>query len=169
MIYIEKGKARMDRADTNKQYRLNVAAIIVSSQYPRVCEFFVAERSDLKNVWQFPQGGIDVGESPKDALFRELKEEIGTDDIEVLAEYPTWLTYDFPPMVIEKMKPYAGQKQKYFLVKLKPFAEINLQTQEPEFSQYEFMDLASLLQKVTKFKKHIYTQVLYYFKKEGYI
>ncbi len=54
-------------------------------------------------------------------------------------------------------------------MKLKPFAEINLQTQEPEFSQYAFMDLASLLQKVTKFKKHIYTQVLDYFKKEGYI
>lgn len=159
----------MDRADTKKQYRLNVAAIIMSSKYPCVCEFFIAERSDLKNVWQFPQGGIDEGESPKDALFRELKEEIGTNDIQIIAEYPTWLRYDFPPMIIEKMRPYAGQQQRYFLVKLNHFAKINLQTEEPEFLRYEFVDLSTLLQKVTKFKKHIYVQVLDYFKKEGYI
>ncbi len=159
----------MHTADTAKKYRLNVAAIILSSQYPYVCEFFIAERSDLKNIWQFPQGGIDAGESPKDALFRELKEEIGTNDIEVLAEYPTWVTYDFPSIVMDKMRPYAGQQQKYFLVKLKSSSSINIKTAEPEFSRYEFVDLTTLLQKVTKFKKHIYVQVLDYFRKEGYI
>lgn len=159
----------MDTTRTAKHYRLNVATIIVSSQYPHICEFFIAERSDLKNVWQFPQGGIDDGESPKDALFRELKEEIGTNDIQVIAEYPEWIAYDFPPLIKEKMHPYEGQRQKYFLVKLKPFANINLETEHPEFLRYEFVDLATLLQKVTKFKKHIYVQVLDYFRKEGYI
>lgn len=159
----------MDTTQTAKKYRLNVAAIIVSSQYPHVCEFFIAERSDLKNVWQFPQGGIDAGESPRVALVRELEEEIGTKDIEILAECPMWLQYDFPESVMDKMRPYAGQQQKYFLVKLKPFANINLETEKPEFSRYEFVDLENLLQKVTKFKKHIYVQVLDYFRKEGYI
>lgn len=159
----------MDSTQTEKKYRMNVAAIIVSPQYPNICEFFIAERSDLKNAWQFPQGGIDEGESPKDALFRELEEEIGTNDIQIIAEYPAWIAYDFPPLIKDKMRPYAGQQQKYFLVKLKPFANINLETEKPEFLRYEFVDLSTLLQKVTKFKKHIYVQVLDYFRKEGYI
>ena len=59
-----------------KFYRPNVAAIIVSSAYPDEKQIFIAERSDLAGVWQFPQGGIDEGESPEEALFRELKEEL---------------------------------------------------------------------------------------------
>ena len=69
-----------------KPYRPNVAAIILSPEYPKKKRIFMAERSDIKTVWQFPQGGIDKGESAREALFRELKEEIGTDMIEVIAE-----------------------------------------------------------------------------------
>ena len=50
-----------------KSYRPNVAAVILSSRYPDKCEFFVAHRSDIKNAWQFPQGGIDEGETPREA------------------------------------------------------------------------------------------------------
>ena len=50
----------------------------------------------MDDIWQFPQGGIDEGESPKQALKRELKEEIGTDKFDFLEEYPEWLSYDFP-------------------------------------------------------------------------
>ena len=53
-----------------KKYRPNVAAVILSSVYPKECRFFIAQRLDIKDVWQFPQGGIDEGESPRDALFR---------------------------------------------------------------------------------------------------
>ncbi len=155
--------------DNDNKYRPNVAAIILSSKYPSICEFFVAERSDLKYVWQFPQGGIDFGESPKDALLRELKEEIGTNEVEIIAEYPIWIKYDFPQSVMKKMAPYIGQKQRYFLVKLKSDSIINIKTEMPEFSQYEFLGFKNLLEKVTNFKKHIYIQVLNYFKKEGYI
>ena len=76
--------------ESSKRYRPNVAAVIVSAKYPFVCEVFIASRSDIADAWQFPQGGIDEGETPKEALFRELKEEIGTDDIEVIGEYPKW-------------------------------------------------------------------------------
>ena len=62
-----------------KKYRPNVAAVILSSSYPFKCEILVAKRVDMDDIWQFPQGGIDEGESPKQALKRELKEEIGTD------------------------------------------------------------------------------------------
>jgi len=57
--------------ENKKIYRPNVAAVILSSKYPDKCEFFVAHRSDIQNAWQFPQGGIDEGETPREALKRE--------------------------------------------------------------------------------------------------
>ncbi len=153
-----------------KTYRPNVAAVILSSKYPRTCEIFIANRVDMKDqVWQFPQGGIDEGETPEEALFRELKEEIGTDEVEIIAEYPEWLSYDFPNRVSRKMYPYDGQKQRYFLVKLKPDAVINLETKEPEFVEYKYVTYDKILNNISYMKKPIYKKVLDYFKKEGYI
>ena len=153
----------------NDQYRPNVAAIIVSSKYPQKSEIFIAERNDISDAWQFPQGGIDEGETPKAALLRELEEEIGTDDVSVVAEYPEWITYDFPEAVQEKMKPFIGQSQRYFLVRLKPSAKINLETEHPEFTQYKFEGLSTLFSTVSHFKRPIYKQVVKYFQKEGYL
>ncbi|MBP5778805.1 MAG: RNA pyrophosphohydrolase, partial [Campylobacter sp.] len=118
---------------TEKKYRPNVAAIVLSPSYPFNCEVFIAQRSDIKGAWQFPQGGIDKGETPKVAILRELKEEIGTDKVEIIAECPDWHSYDFPQSVADKMKPYDGQKQKYFLVRLKKVSNLNINTKNPEF------------------------------------
>ncbi|WP_024955362.1 RNA pyrophosphohydrolase [Sulfurospirillum arcachonense] len=153
----------------NKRYRPNVAAVIVSSKYPFECELFVALRNDIEDAWQFPQGGIDKGETPKEALLRELEEEIGTDEVEILAEYPEWLSYDFPGTVAKKMYPFDGQTQKYFLVRLKDDAKINLDTKEPEFSEYKFVKFKEAFKFITYFKRPVYKKVLEYFRKEGYI
>ena len=152
-----------------KNYRPNVAAIVLSSKYPSSCDILMCQRNDLKNVWQFPQGGIDEGETPKVALMRELKEEIGTNDVQILSEYPDWLSYDFPDHIKQKMKPYDGQKQKYFLVKLNKTATINLDTEEPEFMEYKFEKTENIIKNSAHFKKHIYKKVINYFKKEGYL
>ncbi len=152
-----------------KNYRPNVAAIILSSAYPAKCEIFIASRVDIKDAWQFPQGGIDKGETPKEALLRELKEEIGTNDIEIIATYPGWVSYEFPPAVAAKMAPYDGQTQKYYLVKLKKGAKININTEIPEFSEYKFVPRYKLNDYITFFKRTVYKQVLKYFKDEGYI
>ncbi|EPH07916.1 hypothetical protein HMPREF9309_01171 [Campylobacter ureolyticus ACS-301-V-Sch3b] len=152
-----------------KNYRPNVAAIIMSSLYPFEMKFFLAKRVDIKDAWQFPQGGIDKGETPKMALFRELKEEIGTDKVEIIAEYPKWLSYDFPEDVLEKMKPYSGQIQKYFLVRLKKNAKIKLNTEIPEFNDYNFVSFDEIDKNVRSFKRESYLKVLNYFKDKGYI
>lgn len=152
-----------------KNYRPNVAAIIMSSLYPFEMKFFLAKRVDIKDAWQFPQGGIDKGETPKMALFRELKEEIGTDEVEIIAEYPKWLSYDFPEDVLEKMKPYSGQIQKYFLVRLKKNAKIKLNTEIPEFNDYNFVSFDEIDKNVRSFKRESYLEVLNYFKDKGYI
>ncbi|HQS67849.1 MAG TPA: RNA pyrophosphohydrolase [Sulfuricurvum sp.] len=152
-----------------KFYRPNVAAIIVSNAYPEQKQIFIAERSDLAGVWQFPQGGIDEGESSEEALFRELKEEIGTNKVEVIAEYPEWIAYDFPAHVAAKMAPFAGQKQRYYLVRLKKNAKINLDTKHPEFKTYEFVALEELNEKIAHFKKPIYEEVISHFRAKGYL
>lgn len=153
-----------------KVYRPNVAAVILSSKYPEKCEFFVAHRSDMKNAWQFPQGGIDVGETPREALRRELLEEIGCDNLEVLGEFPEWISYDFPRMSKGKRYPFDGQTQKYFLVRLKEGATINLESYDiPEFREYQFVSYEYLFQKVVYSKRKVYRKVIDYFMEEGFI
>jgi len=155
--------------ERDKNYRPNVAAIVLSSNYPEKCEFLIAKRKGMRRGWQFPQGGIDEGETVQEALFRELKEEIGTDKIDIIAEYPDWISYDFPKnSKNSRLYPYRGQRQKYFLVRLQEGAKIDLNTFElPEFEEYKFVGLDELFSKITFFKRKIYRQVINYFIKEG--
>ena len=148
-------------------YRPNVAMIILSDDYPNTKKVFIAQRNDLTDIWQFPQGGIDNGEEVKEALFREMEEEIGTADAEIIAEYPEWISYDFPEKIAKKMKPYKGQTQRYFLLKFGKDAKIKLDTKHPEFMNYKFVDIADVLGYTAHFKKPVYETVINYFKKEG--
>jgi putative (di)nucleoside polyphosphate hydrolase len=149
-------------------YRPNVAAIILSSEYPKKCEFMISRRNGMKRGWQFPQGGIDEGESNIEALMRELKEEIGTNEVEILGEYPEWITYDFPQSSKGKLYPYKGQTQKYFLVRLREGAKIDLFAHEiPEFEEYRFVGMNELFKRATFLKRRAYRRVIDYFKKEG--
>jgi len=150
-------------------YRQNVAMIIVSNNYPQKKEIFIAQRNDLTDIWQFPQGGIDKGEKVQEALFRELEEEIGTLKAKVVAEYPEWISYDFPEKIAKTMKPYKGQIQRYFLLKLKKSAKINLQTKHPEFLSYKFVSVDEVLDLTAHFKKPVYEKVINYFKAEGHL
>ena len=149
------------------EYRPNVAMIIVSNNYPEKKEIFIAQRNDLLDIWQFPQGGIDKGEEVQEALFRELEEEIGTDKAKIVGEYPEWISYDFPEKIAKKMKPYKGQTQRYFLLKLKKSAKINLATKHPEFIDYKFVSVDDVLNHTAHFKKPVYEKVITYFRKEG--
>jgi putative (di)nucleoside polyphosphate hydrolase len=150
-------------------YRPNVAAIVLSSDYPEKCEFMIARRKGMRRGWQFPQGGIDPDESPEEALRRELREEIGTDAVEIIAEYPEWISYDFPKMSRNPRRyPFKGQRQKYFLVRLKEEAKIDLEAFEvPEFEEYRFVDMEELFRRITFFKRKVYRQVIDHFIKEG--
>ena len=152
-----------------KEYRPNVAAIVLSQNYPEKCEFMIARRKGMRRGWQFPQGGIDSGESAEEALLRELKEEIGTDEVEIIAEYPEWISYDFPKKSRNLRRyPFKGQRQKYFLVRLKENATINLNAYEaPEFEEYRYVGKEELFRRISFFKRRVYRQVIDYFAKEG--
>ncbi len=152
-----------------KPYRPNVATVIIPYDYSKTKKIFLSKRNDMDKIWQFPQGGIDRGETQKEALFRELKEEIGTNDIKIIAKYPKWITYDFPKDIKKLMKPFYGQTQIYYLVKLNKKAVINLKTKHPEFISYKFTSIKKAMQKVTRFKQPIYQEVIKYFKQKGYL
>ena len=152
-----------------KDYRPNVAAIVLSPDYPDRCEFMIARRRGMRKGWQFPQGGIDENETPREALLRELKEEIGTDEVEIIAEYPEWISYDFPKASRNPRRyPFKGQRQKYFLVRLKEEARIDLNAFEaPEFEEYRYVEMDELFRRITFFKRRVYRQVIDYFVKKG--
>jgi len=151
-------------------YRPNVAAIILSSDYDQTGHFVIARRTGMRRGWQFPQGGIDVGESPREALMRELLEEIGTNDVEILGEYPEWIQYDFPDAKTSKIYPFKGQRQRYFLVRLRPTAVVDLYTYEtPEFEECKRVTSDELFKRVSYFKRPSYRRVIKYFRKKGHL
>lgn len=99
-----------------KTYRKNTAAIILNAEN----EILLFQRADLPQIWGFPQGGIETSETPEQAVVRELEEEIGTQDFEIIGKYPELLRYDFPEGMTFPDWSYDGQEQQYFLIRLIP-------------------------------------------------
>ncbi len=126
----------------------------------------VARRADLPDaegapgVWQLPQGGIDADEAPRDAVLRELREEIGTDRAEILGEHPDWLSYDLPPHLIGRALGgrYRGQRQRWFALRFTGVdADIRLDLDpHPEFDAWKWLPLAELPRQEVGFKQAIY-------------
>ena len=125
---------------------------------------FVGRRADTKeDAWQLPQGGIDPGESPKQAALRELKEEIGTDNVEILAESESWLYYDVPSELAQKAWDgrWRGQRQKWFVMLFKgQDADIDLATEHPEFNAWRWVSSQELSALAVSFKRQLYLSVL---------
>lgn len=123
------------------------------------------EKDSNLNLWQMPQGGIDEGESPKQAALRELEEETGTRNAEILAECPEWLAYDLPieALGIGLKGKYRGQKQRWFAMRfLGDDSEINIDTPfggKPEFDDWEWVELEEAVRRIVAFKRPIYEEV----------
>jgi len=125
---------------------------------------FVARRIDMPSeAWQMPQGGIDEGETPRQAAMRELREEIGTDKAEILAESPAWRDYDLPDELLGKIwgGRYRGQTQKWFLLRFTGTdADIDIDTEEPEFLAWQWAEMARVPDLIVPFKRSIYREVV---------
>ncbi len=124
----------------------------------------VAQRIDTPGTaWQMPQGGIDEGESPRQAALRELLEEVGTDKAEVLAESRNWWRYDLPAELVPRLwgGRYRGQKQKWFALRfLGQDADIDIATEVPEFHSWRWAEMAELPDIIVPFKRQIYREVI---------
>jgi putative (di)nucleoside polyphosphate hydrolase len=127
---------------------------------------FIGRRIDMPAglaAWQMPQGGIDPGETPRQAAFRELKEEIGTDKAEILAETRGWLHYDLPSDIAPRMwgGRWRGQRQKWFLMRFTgEDTDINPATEHPEFDAWEWVEPERLPELIVPFKRPLYCDLL---------
>lgn len=144
---------------TPTAYRPCVGIMLFNAQG----DVFVAQRIDSPGpAWQMPQGGIDDGEEPSDAALRELGEEIGTANAEIVAELDEWIHYDLPVHLIGKLwkGKYRGQMQKWFAMRfLGDDSEIDLDTEEPEFSAWKWVPLKDLENLAVPFKRHVYARL----------
>jgi putative (di)nucleoside polyphosphate hydrolase len=143
-------------------YRLNVGIILVN----REKQLFFARRIGLEDAWQFPQGGIRPHETPQQALFRELKEEIGLEpsDIRILGKTQDWLQYELPKRLIRQhTHPICiGQRQIWFMLGLVgEETRINLNaSKDPEFEEWRWVNYWQPVHEVVSFKKNVYQSAL---------
>ncbi|MCW8914851.1 MAG: RNA pyrophosphohydrolase [Magnetovibrio sp.] len=141
-------------------YRLGVGAVLLNTDGL----VFVAQRIDTPGAWQLPQGGIDQDEDPDVAVMRELAEEIGTNDAEVIAKTEDWLAYDLPKDVRKKVWKgrYRGQKQMWYAMRFKgEDRDINLEAHKhPEFSEWRWVEMKELPELIVPFKRDLYQGIV---------
>lgn len=146
-------------------YRAGAGVVLVN----RDGLIFAGQRIDspagTPAAWQMPQGGIDKGESPREAALRELVEETGVDArlVNIEAETADWVTYDLPPELLGNVwkGKYRGQRQKWFLLRFHGLDEdVRIDTEHAEFSAWRWMMPEDLAKGIVPFKRAIYDQVL---------
>ena len=142
-------------------YRPNVGIILTN----RSGQLLWARRI-RQNAWQFPQGGIRRKETPEQAMFRELEEEIGLEShhVDILGSTRGWLRYRLPERFIRRhQQPVCvGQKQVWFMLKLlseERFVRLDL-TDKPEFDNWRWVDYWHPLSEVVPFKRSVYKKAL---------
>lgn len=147
-------------------YRFGVGIILVNKNR----QVFFAKRIGMV-AWQFPQGGMKEEETPEEAMYRELKEEVGLNphDVEILGHTKRWLRYRLPSRLVRhNTKPLCiGQKQRWYLLRLaNEDAKVDLEANEDqEFDSWAWVSYWYPLKQVVSFKRRVYVMALKEFAK----
>ncbi len=163
-------KQKSDLIDHNSEnhdylYRLGVGIMIINSKK----KIFVGKRIDNhSDAWQMPQGGLDAGESEDCGMYRELKEETGIEDnIKILKKSDSYYYYNLPYKLQKKFwgGKYIGQKQRWYLIEF--FGDdslINIGNENPEFSDWKWIDPGEIIDSIVAFKRPLYLGIINEFK-----
>ena len=143
-----------------RPYRAGVGIMLLNPK----SDVFVGQRIDNPaDAWQMPQGGIDEGEAPLSAAWREMKEEIGTDMAELVAESKGWLNYDLPPELADRIWKgrFRGQRQKWFAFRFQGGdRDIRIATEHPEFRAWKWAPMRDLPNLIVPFKRKLYGELM---------
>ena len=143
------------------EYRKCVGMMILNSQN----EILVGRRLDHPSgFWQMPQGGIDENENPEEAVWREMMEEIGTNNANLSKISNEWIKYEIPQETLDHLpwgNKYIGQTQKWFIFKFSgKDKDINVATENPEFSEWKWIKYDELVENAVPFKRKTYQTIL---------
>jgi putative (di)nucleoside polyphosphate hydrolase len=144
---------------SDSRYRSAVGIMLLNARNA----VFIGQRIGLPDAWQMPQGGIEPDEEPSAAALRELREEIGTDNVEVLTESKGWLRYELPADLKGRAwgGRWHGQQQKWFAMRFGGAdADINIATEHPEFSAWRWAPTDALPGLIVSFKRQLYLDVM---------
>ena len=144
----------------DRPYRLCVGVMLLNAQG---CTFAGWRKGMRRSAWQMPQGGINKGESPRNAALRELAEETGVQAVDILGESDDWHHYELPRAISGKAwrGRYRGQKQKWFAMRfLGQDSDVNLETHHPEFEDWRWIEPERLPELVVSFKRAVYEAVI---------
>ena len=147
------------------QYRKCVGMMIFNN----IKEILVGRRLDHPSgFWQMPQGGIDENENPEEAVWREMMEEIGTNKAKLLKISNQWINYNIPSETLKTLPwghKYIGQTQKWFAFQfIGKDSDINVGTVNPEFSEWKWTKINSIVEEIVPFKRDVYSKILKEFK-----
>ena len=143
------------------KYRRCVGMMILNKNN----EILVGKRLDHPSgFWQMPQGGIDKEEDPEQAVWREMMEEIGTNNATLIQSSNNWINYNIPSDTLATLpwgKKYIGQTQKWFAFRFNGNeSEINVVTKNPEFSEWKWSHHNLLVENIVPFKRNTYQKIL---------
>ncbi len=143
-------------------FRANVGIILINGDG----KLLLGGRAGSKG-WQFPQGGMLVGEDPEEAMYRELREEVGLDrgDVELLGVTSDWLRYRLPDKFVRRnsMPLCIGQKQRWFMLRFVS-SDDRLRfdlAEQPEFDRVRWVDFWRPVNEVIYFKRRVYARALH--------
>ena len=148
-----------------KNYRKCVGMMILNEKN----QILVGRRLDHPSgYWQMPQGGIDENEIAEKAVWREMSEEIGTNNAKLIGTSSQWIKYKIPKETLETLpwgKKYCGQIQKWFVFRFTGTDnEINVETENPEFSEWKWASYDTIVDNIVPFKRKTYSLIIEEFK-----
>lgn len=143
-------------------YRAGVGIVLVNA---RGLVFSGLRRDNRDHPWQMPQGGLQEGETPRQAVLREVREELGTSAVSILDFLPDWLYYDYPaPDSSKRAKLFRGQRHVWYLLRFDgEDCEIDIDGKNGEFSKWRWSNPSEIIDEAVSFKQSPYRQVLGYF------